>query len=183
MRYDIIACGDSAKDWHLKATGISILLNDAFKWGHKGSILAIFNHKSRFTQDRIDTILKTRPVKFYADSDSWEKYFPDMVKVKLRSWDGILRKEPDRLQHCHTSPFIAMSLAYNLGASKIVLWGADFTTTHHTWNKTNPQMVVELRQYRQLVDALRREGVKVFLGAPGSLLEEFLTIDMIHECK
>lgn len=174
MTYHIIAVGETAKQWH--GNGLSIGLNDYYQHGKKANILAIFNHRSKFTPKRIDTITKTRPTKFYGDSDSWERLFPDMVKVKLRSWDGHLYKTPDRLAHAHTSPFIGMSLAYNLGASKIVLWGADFIT-HHTWGKSNPQMDIELRQYQQFVHALRSEGIKVFLGAPGSLLEKFLTVD------
>lgn len=176
MTYHIIACGDSAKHWH--GQGLSIGLNDFYKHGKKTTIMGIFNHRSKFTPDRLDTILKTRPIKFYGDSDSWSNHFPDMIRVKLRSWDGILRKEPDRLTHANTSPFIAMSLAYNLGASKIILWGADFES-HRMWNKTNPEMQTELRQYRQFTDALRREGVKVHLGAKGSLLEEFLTVESV----
>src|SRR5687767_1955232 len=175
MTYNILACGDSCANYH--GHGLSIGLNDCFKFGHKPNILGIFNHRNRFTQDRINTILKTRPVKFYADSESWQKYFPDMIQVKLRSWDGHLYKTPDRLAHAHTSPFIGMSLAYNLGATKIVLWGADFVN-HDTWTKQNPQMAIEIRQYRQLIDALRREGIKVYLGCKGSLLEEFLTVDI-----
>jgi hypothetical protein len=174
MTYNILACGQSCAKFH--GHGLTIAVNDAFKYGHHPNILGIWNHRSKFTQDRIETIVKTKPGKFYSDSDSWEKYFPDMVKVKLRSWDGHLYRTPDRLAHTDTSPFIAMSLAYNLGATKIVLWGADFQT-HKIWTKQNPHMPSELRQYRQFVDALRREGVKVYLGTPGSLLEEFLTID------
>src|SRR5688572_27062929 len=174
MTYNILACGQSCEKYH--GHGLSIGVNDVFKYGHRPTVLGIWNHRNRFTQDRIETIRRTNPVKLYTDSDSWQKYFPDVVMVKLRSWDGHLRKDPDRLAHAHTSPFIAMSLAYNLGATKIVLWGADFQD-HQTWSKQNPQMPIELRQYRQLTDALRREGVKVFLGAPGSILEEFLTVD------
>jgi hypothetical protein len=173
MTINIVACGETASQY--PGHGMSIGLNDSFKYGHQPNILGVFNHRSKFTQDRLNTIIKTKPVKFYADSDSWEKYFPAMIKVKLRSWDGHLYKTPDRLAHAHTSPFIGMSLAYNLGASKIVLWGCDFIN-HHTWVRSNSQMIIELRQYRQFVDALRREGVKTYLGAHGSLLEEFLTI-------
>lgn len=174
MTINILGCGESTKQYH--GHGMSIGVNDCLKHGHKPNLLGIWNHRNKFTPDRVSTIIKTNPIKLYTDTDSWDKYFPDIVKVKLRSWDGHVRKEPDRLAHAHTSPFIAMSLAYNLGATKIVLWGADFIT-HGTWSKSNPQMSIELRQYRQFTDALRREGVRVYLGAHGSLLEEFLTID------
>lgn len=144
-------------------------------------MLGIWNHRNKFTQDRVDTIVKTNPIRLYTDNDSWDRYFSNVVKVKTRSWDGHLRKEPDRLASASTSPFIAMSLAYNLGATKIVLWGADFQT-HHTWTKQNPQMAMELRAYEQFINALRREEIKIYLGTTGSLLEKFLTINNgIHD--
>lgn len=174
MTYHILGCGESCAQYH--GHGLSIGVNDCFKYGKRPNILGIWNHRNRFTPDRVETIKRTNPVKLYTDNDSWEPYFENRVHVKLRSWDGHLRKEPDRLAHAHTSPFIAMSLAYNLGASKIILWGADFVT-HKEWTKQNPQMAIEMRLYEQLINSLRREDVKVYLGAGGGLLEKFLTVN------
>lgn len=176
MTFFIIACGSSAENWFNHPHDKSILLNDAYKFGHKGDYLGIWNHRSKFPDPRLQTILSTRPIKMFSDSESWRNYFPEMETTRLRSWDGHLRHDITRLEHAHTSPFIGMSLAYNLGATKIVLFGADFQN-HSQWHKGNSEMKTELRAYRQLCDALNLEGVEVILGAPGSLLEEFLRVE------
>lgn len=174
MTISIVACGSSGEHWD--GHGLAIGVNDCFKFGKRTPILLIANHFSKFPADRVETIKQHNPTKFYTDNNSWRHIFPNFIQVHLRSWDGILRKEPDRLQHADTSPFIAMSLAYNLGASKIVLYGADFKN-HHLYQETASRTKMELRSYKQFVDRLREKGVKVVLGAPGSLLEEFLTIE------
>lgn len=173
MTYHILGCGKTTAKYD--GHGISIGVNDCFRYGHKPNMLVICNHKTKFPADRLKMILDTRPVTLYTNCNSWDKDFRHNVMVKLRSWDGILRHEPDRLQCAQTSPFIAMSLAYNLGATKLVLWGVDFID-HSTFSKGNSQTPMELRMYRGFIEELRRNGIKTYLGAPGSLLEEFLTV-------
>lgn len=175
MIVSVVACGQTAKDWHLTAHDYSIGLNDAFKFGHTFNALCIFNHRSKFSRERQDIILKTRPVKLYTNCLSWVDFFPDHLKCKTRSWDGILRNDITRLMSTNTGPFICMSLAYCLGATKIILWGVEFVN-HWLMNPANPETRMELRQYRQLVEALKKVGVETYLGAKGSLLEEFLPI-------
>lgn len=172
MTYTIQGCGQTGEAWD--GTGLAIGVNDCFKFGKRTSILLICNHRSKFPESRIEIIKQHNPTKFYTDSNSWRYIFPNFTQVMLRSWDGILRKESNRLQHADSSPFIAMSLAYNLGATKMVLYGVDFND-HHYISAGKAKM--EIRQYRQLTEVLRSKGVKVFLGAPGSLLEEFLMVE------
>jgi len=174
MTYSIVACGSSGEAWN--GQGLAIGVNDCFKFGKRTSILLIANHFSKFPEHRVEMIKQHNPTKFYTDNNSWRHIFPNFIQVHLRSWDGILRKEPNRLQHADTSPFIAMSLAYNLGASKIVLYGCDFKN-HHLYSETADRTRIEMRTYKHFIEALRQVGVKVYLGAPGSLLEEFLTVE------
>jgi len=174
MTISIVACGASGAQWD--GTGLAIGVNDCFKFGKRTPILLIANHFSKFPADRVETIKQHNPTKFYCDNNSWRHIFPNYAQVKLRSWDGILRKEPDRLAHADTSPFIAMSLAYNLGATKIVLYGVDFRT-HHAYNDKSQMRIMEIRRYKQLTELLRSKGVKVYLGVEGSALDSFLTLD------
>jgi len=178
MTYSVIGCGSSGEAWN--GQGLAIGVNDCFKFGKRTPILLIANHFSKFPEHRVETIKQhatgiVKP-KFYCDNHSWRHIFPQYIHTYLRSWDGILRKEPNRLQHADTSPFIAISLAYNLGASKIVLYGVDFLS-HHLYSDTADRTRIELRTYKHFIEALRGVGVKVNLGAPGSLLEEFLTVE------
>lgn len=176
MTVNIIACGQSSERWYEKAPkGFNILINDAFKFGHKGDALLCYNHPNKFTKERLNIILSTRPIKLYTCYDAWWNYFDDMVLTKTRSYDGHLRKDCDRITTADTSPIIAMSLAHCLGASKIILWGADFVN-HSTFNKTNPHTKTELRQYQGYTNLLRASGIEVYLGAKGSALESFLPV-------
>lgn len=172
MTYNIIACGSSAQHWD--GTGLSIGVNDAFKWGHKISNLLVANHFNRFTRDRAEIIINTNPINFYTTSPTWKKYYPNMIQIKTESWSGILNKNRG-LTSTTTSPSIAMHLAWQLGATKLILWGIDFQN-HHIMNPDNPYLNTELRQYRSFIQALREQGVEVYLGAHGSMLGEFLTV-------
>lgn len=175
MTVSIIGCGQTAEHWNEVPCDLSIGVNDAFKFGHKFNLLCLFNHKAKFTQARQQTILNTRPVKLYTHCLSWIEHFPDHVKVKVRSWDGHLYDDITRLMHADTGPFIGMSLAYCLGASKIILWGVEFKT-HGIYNESNPETKIELRKYQQLVTALSKVGIQTYLGKEGSLLEEFVPV-------
>lgn len=175
MTVSVVACGPSAEGWHKVKCDLSIGVNDMMKWGVKPNILGVWNHPNKFTKERLNIILSTRPIKLYTCYDAWWNYFDDMILTKTRSYDGHLRKDCDRLTTADTSPIIAMSLAHCLGASKIILWGADFTN-HSTFNKTNPHTKTELRQYQGYTNLLRVAGIEVCLGAKGSALESFLPI-------
>jgi hypothetical protein len=178
MIVSIVACGDSASEWHKKPCDHSIAVNDAWKFGHPTDSLLIANWPVKFPQHRLDIIKSSKPKQFYSHIDQWRTYFPNMVKIRLNSWDGHLYKNrPDEFSSSQTSPFIALSMAYKMGATKIILWGVEMIG-HMTYNKQNPETKMELRKWRQITEAIQKEGVEVFLGAPGSALEEFLKIQV-----
>lgn len=174
MLINIIGCGASGSAWD--GHGLAIGVNDCFKFGKRTPILLIANHFSKFPAERVETIKQHNPAKFYSDNNSWRHIFPNFIQVHLRSWDGILRKDENRLAHADTSPFIAMSLAYALGATKIVLYGVDMVD-HARYHEKNPMRNIELRRYKQFVELLREKGIKTYLGAKGSALESFLTLE------
>lgn len=171
MLVNIIGLGESASHWD--GTGFSIGINDAFKWGHKTNCLVVSNMPIKFPQNRLDIIKRSKPLKFYSPLQAWKQYFPDMVEIKLRSWDGHLYNKT--VISTDTSASIAMDLARQLRATKIILWGVDFKT-HGTYHPGNPDSKTEFRQLEHIVRAFREVGVNVFLGAKGSELEKFLTI-------
>jgi len=174
MTVSIVACGASGENWNTIPHDYSIGVNDAFKWGHRFNALLICNHMAKFSKERQDIILRTRPVKLYTHCVSWEPYFKDISWIKLRSWDGILRKDCTRLTHADTSPIIAMSLAFCMGAKKIILHGCDMVT-HHIYSKDNPHTREEVRKYRGFIEAMKEVGTETFISGPGAL-DEFVPI-------
>jgi len=170
MIISIIGCADSASDWHKVKCDRSIGVNDSWKFNYPTDDLLVCNWPVKFPQYRLDIIKNSKPKQFYSSIDQWSTYFPNMVKIRLTSWDGHLYKDrPDVFSHSDTSPFIAVSMAYKAGAQDIILWGVDMID-HSLMNQQNPYTAMELRKWGQLIDTLEREGVKVWLGKSGSAL-------------
>lgn len=176
MIVSIVACGASAYDWHKVPVDHSIGVNDCWKLSYPTDWLLVCNWPVKFPQHRLNIIKNSNPKQFFSSVDQWSTWFPNMIKIRLTSWDGHLYKErPDFFSHSHTSPFIAMSMAYKNGAKDIILWGVDFID-HSTYGQDGLQTKTELRAYRQMIEAMKAGGVNVWLGAKGSLLEEFIPI-------
>lgn len=171
MTYNVVACGQTGSQWD--GTGISIGVNDAWKWGKPTTHLLLANRPHSFSPQRFQTIINSKPERFYCDKADWQQYFPDWIKLRLKPWYGSFFKE--NFYYSDTSPFIAICLAANLGAKEIVLWGVDFID-HHMYNGGNPQTKREIERYKELITELRAQGIETFLGAPGSALESFLPI-------
>lgn len=171
MTYNIVGLGDSARNWD--GTGLSIGVNDAWRWGHPTTCLLVVNAPSKFSPERLRTIIESKPKYFYSHKSYWADWFNTWKRLNLVAWYGTLNK--NQYYTADSSPFVAMTLAYNLGATKIILWGVDLIN-HHLFNSNNPQNAKEIERYRQLTAALREKGVEVYLGAKGSALESFLTV-------
>ena len=170
MVVSVIGLGSSAEGWFNTPCDISIGVNDCAKFGKDPDYLLLANWPMKFPQHRLNIIKDTRPKQFFSSVEQWKAYFPGMIKIRLNSWDGPLyRWRPEEFSSSDTSPFIAVSMAYKLGASNIVLWGVDMVD-HHIHNTKNPARVMELRKWHQMIGALDREGVKVWLGKEGSVL-------------
>jgi len=167
MRCDIVACGSSAKHWN--GSGYSIGVNDSFKWGHKINDLIVVNHPGKFSNepDRFKTIVESKPDRFISHTWMWKAHFPDMIKIHPSKYHVRIRQ--GNYYSSVTSPFVAISHAFNIGAKEIVLWGVDFID-HRYYKKGTKEQSREVDNYRRFIQALERHGVKCYLGADGSAL-------------
>jgi len=162
---NIIACGETARNWN--GQGFSIGVNDGLRF-HKTDYLICINAPSKFTQERREFIVH-HPGKFFAHTNSWREFRPDMELITVVSFtSGQILK--DRLYHSRTSPFTAMSMAFNLGAKEIILWGVDFKT-HRYYYPGSGDLKAEIHAYEFFIEALERKGTKVYLGCEGSELK------------
>lgn len=169
--FTIVACGESAKEWI--PHGHSIGVNDAWKWGKPTDSLLVCNRPVEFGQGRLQTIINSKPETFYSHKSNWAYAFPNWKKINLCQWYGRLVKG----QHysSNTSPFIAMTLAYNLGAKDIILWGCDMME-HKIWNTGNPENIKEIKRHMELVEALKEQGVNVWLGKEGTAFDNLIPV-------
>lgn len=167
----IVALGETAKDWIPR--GHLIGCNDAFRWGKPTDSLLVCNRPSNFTEERLKIITESKPKTFYSHKSNWAYAFPDWKKINLCQWYGRLVKGMH--YSSNTSPFIALTLAYNLGAKDIIMWGVDFKT-HSLWSEENPYTKKEVDTYMELITALKEQGVKVWLGEKGGAFDNLLQV-------
>lgn len=186
-KYQIIACGQSAKDWEPLEGYHSIGVNDCFKWGKPTDHLIVCNRPSQFTASRYQTIINSTPKYFYTQCDAWEKFVvnrqnrksrlvsnnPSYPEIRFLQWSGHLY--PDTVFYNQTSPFIALSLALHFGAREIVMYGCDFVD-HKIYNSGNPGTKTEVQVYMDLIQEMEKQGCNVFLGANGTAFDKLISI-------
>lgn len=158
----IIGCGPTAPQWD--GTGLSIGVNDCWRFGKPTDHLVCVNTKKQFTDERLSWILNSQPTGFYTHYEEYREHFPKEVFVKLQEnefqkWRGRLQE--GILQFSKTSPFVAISLAHKMGATEINIYGVDFVD-HKVYNPTNEvELKAEIRNYKDLFDQLKAKGIKI----------------------
>lgn len=173
MIWNIIGCGESAQHW--QGHGLSIGVNDCEKIGHRVGTLVLANFPEEFKGERLETIVRTSAAKIYSwdtGMPAWKKIFGERLHElqPLRRWHGVFAKDKPYIYHSDTSPFIAMTLAFRLGASELVLWGVDFQT-HHIYKPGNVNHASEVERYQKLAFQMKQAGCPVYLGVKGSVLQ------------
>jgi len=174
MTIHVIGCGDSAKNWD--GSGYSIGVNDAYKFGHALDELILVNHPSKFNE-RLNTILAGGKANAYGKVFShkpgdWKEL--GAVELPLSPFSNRVRIG-SIYKTGGTSTFIAISKAFNFGASDIIVWGVDFIS-HSVFRPGSQYLKTELFNYRKLIEGIEAKGCKVWLGAEGSVLQEFVEV-------
>lgn len=170
MTASIVALGPSAKDWFKVPHDFSVGVNDAAHWGKDPDHLVIVNFERKFHSERLKVIKGTK-AQVWTHTHTWKKHFPDAKVIKLTPFSINFRK--GMYYSLRTSPIVAMSVALNLGATKLILFGIDFKN-HKAYNKGEKKGDHEIRTYLKFFESLRKQGIEIFLGGEGSALESYL---------
>ncbi len=156
MQIAVVSCGPSGANWDGK--GYSIGVNDCEKFGKPVNRLIVVN--DNFEPSREVFIRKSRaPDGFFSQLDYWKDH-PNYKDIGVMKHFNN-RIDPGVLYHATTSPFIAMSMAFNIGAKEIVLWGVDFIA-HPI--KYGDSLEREVDTYMRFIEALRNRNCSVSLG-------------------
>lgn len=173
MTVAIIGCGESSRYWGRNQFDLSIGVNDCFKFGHQPDQLVIVNFPSKFTTDRMNTILKTRPKQMFSHTSKWRAHFTNCEVIKLSPFSGYVRN--NLIYSCRTSPMVAISLALKQGGTEIVLFGVDFKT-HKAYSDSNKNGIHEVATYLKFFKRIEEKGVKIYLGASGTAFDNHLPL-------
>lgn len=124
--------------------------------------------------DRINTIVKSTPLKFFTNRKEWENVkgyqFINLAQVR-----GSLKElRSDKVCYSNNSPFVACVMAYKMGAKEIVLHGVDLVD-HHALSKTE-QFARAINDFKNLNNELKRDRVKMLVSSKYSKLSDFLPL-------
>lgn len=130
MKAAVLGCGESTSNWSKSDYGISIGVNDCFKFGTSPDYLLLLDSPNRFTDDRI-TVIKNTESKFILNSHIWDPYLKKKKKeyIQTQSWRGKYKE--GSIYSSKSSPFVAMSILIKHGYKDIDLYGVDFNSHHH----------------------------------------------------
>jgi len=171
MVVSIAACGESGSEWYKTPCDLSIGVNDIFKFGHPVNQLLLINSPNQFEKSRLETIKSTKFDKVLTHSGTWDKIFPQNERIRLQSFSKHLKK--GHVYSSKTSPFVAASLAFNMGASDIILHGVDLISHPAIKDKL---LNYEIRQIQNFTRMMSDQGTKTWLAKDYGALTKFLPV-------
>lgn len=173
MTAAIIALGDSAKDWYNTPHDLSIGVQDCAKFGKDPDWLVLIDSKNGFKNEpeRLQTITRTKAKRVLTNGPTWKAEFPHYEQLRLQMFGKYLKK--GHVYCSKSSPFVAVSLAFNEGAKNIVLFGVDFQDHKLLKGKL---LDYELRQWEKFCRLIAEQGSQVFVSSEYSALSKFLPI-------
>lgn len=171
----VIGCGLSAENWHQHSCDISIGVNDAAKFGKDPDWLVLIDSRNGFKNEpeRLKTITRTRAKAVFTNGETWKKDFPDYHQLKMQQFSKFLKK--GRVYCSKSSPFVAISLAFNAGAKNIVLFGVDMVN-HPLFQSGKKLFDYEMRQMERFCGMIKEQGTNVFVSSEYSALSKFLPV-------
>lgn len=169
MTIFIIGCGPTGEGWFNHPHDLSIGVNDCLKWGRNTDHLLVVNR--RFSRDREEMILRSKPKKFFTTIPYFQKLFPGAEILRLQMYSKRVKK--GQVYSSKTSPFIALSMAFNAGATNIVLFGCDLVSHPVIKDKL---LDYELRNFQHICRELSLQGCHVWVSSKESSLSRFLPV-------
>jgi len=163
----IIGCGETGKYMPVLDSVTVIGVNDAAKFGKPIDILLFINRPRHFNErselehlTRLEVIKSTKPKKVVTLPSllvEWSTWFTGNIElITVTRWRKQIR--PNETYHVDSSPFTAMSYAFNQGYTEIVLWGVDFINHRYLKAETSSPA------FSQFAMEAGKLGCKIYKG-------------------
>jgi hypothetical protein len=169
--FHVLGLAPSIQDYK-QTTVETIGVNDIYRH-YPVDHLLIMDHIDTFTPERLEIIKNSKPKKTYSNFDEWS-FMPNFFQIGLNPTPGscaylgyisVLPRHVD-------STFTAVALAYCLGAKEIIMYGVDFKE-HSSLMAYEEQILL---CYANMLAALRKRGIKLFIASGKSLLAQVLPV-------
>lgn len=171
----IIGCGESAEGWFNHPHDVSIGVQDCKRWGKDVDQLLLIDSKIGFKNEpeRLEIIKNSNPGKVYTHGPTWNDWFPNAEHLRLTRFNKYLKK--GHVYCSKSSPFVGISLAFNMGATDIILFGVDMKS-HKLFHPGTRTFDYEMRQIEKLCRMMADQGTSVWVSSEKSALSKFLNV-------
>jgi hypothetical protein len=145
---------------------ITIGVNDVSKL-FTPNYLVVTDSPVRFTEKRRAEVNASQASYLFTCARGWRHR--NLVHFDLGKKGGKSLDNPNIIDHFVNSPYVAVGLAYKLGAKNIGMIGVDFTDGHFYNPKDGPHPVMQINYlkkvnsaYQALAMELDKRGVKIY---------------------
>jgi hypothetical protein len=173
----VCACGVSLNDYANFDNHVTIGVNDAGKqvWC---KYLVVVNEPSTFKFKRWPDVQSNNSEFVFTHLSNLPIDNPERrIVVNLGKYEGIDLDNYGFIDYTTNSPYMAIVIAYQMGAKKIALVGVDFTENHFFGETGRHQIMREIErikeQYSNLGKALTEKGIKIANLSKTSLIESW----------
>lgn len=161
----ICGCGNSLNDFEPDGKSIIIGVNDVSKKITPDYLVCV-NELKTFTPERLPWVMNHTAKKLFTCLPNLTVSRPeDNVRIKIGTWGGVNIDKWGYIDHTANSPYMALVIAYQLGASKIGMIGVDFTPNHFFGQTGDHKFAGRAKmineEYGVLGDAFKERGVKI----------------------
>jgi hypothetical protein len=161
----ICGCGNSLINFEPDGKSIIIGVNDVSKI-IKPDYLVCVNELKTFMPQRLPWVINHTAKKLFTCIPDLKVNRPeDNVRIKIGTWGGTNIDKCGYIDHTANSPYMALVLAYQLGAAKIAMIGVDFTPNHFFGQTGDHKFAGRAKmineEYGVLGDAFKERGVKI----------------------
>lgn len=160
----MLALGESLNEF-IPSNNIRIGVNDIAPQ-YNVDYKVVVDAPHRFTKERLHTIIQFPAKKFFTHLPVWQTLVNNVELFKCCNGRGNLKRFDTHVSYSNNSPYVAVIIAYKLGAKRINIYGADFNN-HHSLKGSNRETA--LKHFKALVQLLNEKEVNVFTASQSSL--------------
>jgi len=171
MTIHVIGKGES-KEFFKHDGNITIGVNNVNEWINTDHVVVVDPISA---YNKVPKIYSESNAMFWSQLEDNRNYVKNFTLIDLARGRGVLDEfDSDRFVYSITSPFVAVHLAYKLGAKNIVMWGVDFNT--HPNFDTDSLRNRALKDFGNLRKKLNERGVNFYVGHEMSMFSSILPI-------
>lgn len=157
MIVNILGLGDSNRHYKPKCGEIAIGVNDIGNYFDVDYFICV-DRPHKFNDERLNAIIDN-PAPLYTHLKEWQTLRDNVELIELSYGRGSIKElDTDRFCHSNNSTYVAIILAYKIGATEIHLYGVDFNNHKHIKDSL---LDSALTDFKILFKALIEKGIKI----------------------